>query len=764
MALRRHAWGNGQGRESGLTGSPDIPDPPDEGPTDLRGRLAAARQAIRATVGAVPRVIGLVWAASRWLTFGLAFATILAGVVPAITAYIAKLLIDAVVRAIQVAANPALSNTFVVGPWTVDAVGAVVLLAVAQFVVFAVSSFLSTLRNVCQQLLQERVTNTIQLQIMDHASRLDLAFFEDSSSYDLLRRAQQGASSRPLFMVSGVFGLIQTIIAFASMIFLLIGLSPLLAIVALISPVPAFIADTRYGWRGYSFARWASPIRRRMDYLTTLVTTDSYAKEVKLFGLGPFFIDRFRQLARVYQDRQRRIVVTRYFVGFIWSTITILAGSLTYLYVALQAIAGRLTLGDLTLFTQAASSVQQSVQGILAGFGSMYENQLYLNDLFDLLATPYGIDRGPDATTGQGREAEAVALANLATEAATLADGSAAPALTPAEAAAADIALDTGREPTYGEVTFEHVSFVYPGSGREALHDVSLRIAPGETVAIVGRNGAGKSTLIKLLCRLYDPSEGRILLDGVDLHELDPAAVRRLIGGMFQDYVTYQATAAENIGLGELARIEDRDAVEAAARKGGADSLLGRLPEGWDTPLGKWFDGGVELSGGEWQKIALGRAFMRDARILVLDEPTSALDAQAEFELFARLRRLAAGRTAIYISHRFSTVRQADRILFLEQGALVEQGTHDELMALGGRYARLFTLQAAAYTGASIEAITKLGEDLDGVVEEEDVDPDAAEPSPEATGGGGDGAGGRGRGGEPPDAIDVRVATPDSVG
>jgi len=250
-----------------------------------------------------------------------------------------------------------------------------------------------------------------------------------------------------------------------------------------------------------------------------------------------------------------------------------------------------------------------------------------------------------------------------------------------------------------------------------AVADVRLTIDPGELVVVVGRNGAGKSTLIKLLCRLYDPTEGRILLDGVDLRDLQPAAVRRLIGGMFQDYVTYQASAAENIGLGELERIEDREAVEEAAAKGGADSLLGRLPDGWDTPLGKWFDGGVELSGGEWQKIALGRAFMRDARILVLDEPTSALDAQAEFELFARLRRLAAGRTAIYISHRFSTVRQADRILFLEHGALVEEGTHEELMALGGRYARLFTLQAAAYTGASIEGLADPG----GVAQIQDV-------------------------------------------
>jgi ATP-binding cassette subfamily B protein len=630
-------------------------------------------------------VIGLVWSASPILTIGLATATILAGIVPAATAYVAKLLIDAVVRGIAISANAALPTTVPVGPWSLDPTGAVIVLAAIQFGIFALSSFLSTLRNVTQQLLQERVTLGIQLRIMDRASRLDLAFFEDSESYDLLRRAQQGAASRPLFMVSGVFGLIQTAIAFGSMIVLLVALSPLLAVVALVSPIPAFIADTRYGWRGYNFARWASPIRRRMDYLTTLVTTDTYAKEVKLFGLGSYFIDRFRQLSRVYQDRQRGLVVTRYFVGFVWSTITTLAGSLTYLYVALQAIAGRLTLGDLTLYTQAASSVQGSVQGLLGGFGSMYENHLYLNDLFELLAMPVGIEHraGDGAREERGSTERAAAVEQAASE------------VRAAAAARATIGA--------GEIVFEHVTFRYPGTGHEALRDISLRIAPGETVAIVGRNGAGKSTLIKLICRLYDPTEGRILLDGVDLREIDPTDVRRLIGGMFQDYVTYQASAAENIGLGELERIEDRAAVEEAALKGGADSLLPRLPDGWDTPLGKWFDGGVELSGGEWQKIALGRAFMRDARILVLDEPTSALDAQAEFELFARLRSLAQGRTAIYISHRFSTVRQADRILFLEHAELVEEGTHDELMALAGRYARLFTLQAAAYTGEPIE-------------------------------------------------------------
>ena len=660
-----------EGRESGLTGDPDIPDPPNDDPTDLRSRLGRARQAVQALISTLPRVLGLVWSASRVLTIGLAIATILAGITPAATAYIAKLLIDAVVRAIALNADPSLPATITFGPLTLDAVGTVVMLAAAQFLIYAASSFLSTLRNVCQQLLQERVTNTIQLQIMDHAARLDLAFFEDSTSYDLLRRAQQGAASRPLFMVSGVFGLIQTFIAFVTMIALLIALSPVLALVALVAPIPAFVADTRYGWRGYSFARWASPLRRRMDYLTTLVTTDTYAKEVKLFGLGPYFIDRFRKLSNAYQDRQRGLVVTRYFVGFAWSTITTLAGSLTYLYVALQAIAGRLTLGDLTLFTAAASSVQSSVQGLLTGFGSMYENNLYLNDLFELLAAPVGIEH---QTAGEGTRS-----------------GTRAPQ------------PDASPDAVRGEIVFDRVTFRYPGRDEDAIADVSFTIAAGETVAVVGRNGAGKSTLIKLMTRLYDPTAGRILLDGVDLRELEPAAVRGLIGGMFQDYVTYQASAAENIGLGEIGRMEDRGAIEDAATKGGADSLLDRLPDGWDTPLGKWFDGGVELSGGEWQKIALGRAFMRDARILLLDEPTSALDAQAEFELFARLRSLAHGRTAIYISHRFSTVRQADRILFLEHGRLVEQGTHAELMALGQRYAELFTLQAAAYTGDPLD-------------------------------------------------------------
>src|SRR5215472_3936595 len=663
-------------KESGLTGSPDIPEPPPDGPRDLRARWRSLRQAVRGTWSALPRVMRLVWETSPPLTIGLGAATVLAGITPAISAVTAKLLINAVVFAFQhpgrATSLPAQLPLVTLHTPVLTATGLIVFLAVIQFLLYAFNSLLSTVRNITQQLIQERMTLQVQLMVMQHAATLDLPFFDQSESYDLLRRAQQDAATRPLMMVNAAFGLIQTIITFASMIALLVSLNWVLAVIALVSPVPAFIADARYGWRGFNLSRWASPLRRRMQYLTTLVTTDTYAKEVKLFGLGDYFIERFKLLSQTYYDRQRRLITARYIVGFLWSSITTLAGSATYLYVAVQAVNQVLTLGDLTLYTQAASSVQGSIQGILSGFSGLYEHNLYLNNLFDLMETPTHI-KAPEHPTP---------LPN----------------------------------PLRGEVVFDHVSFSYPGLGTQALTDVSFRIAPGETLAVVGRNGAGKTTLIKLLCRLYDPNEGRILLDGIDIRGFDPDQLRASIGAMFQDFVAYQATASENIGLGDLSGLTNEAAIQAAARKGGAHELIAGLAFGYDTPLGKWFDQGANLSGGEWQKVALGRAFMRDARILVLDEPTSALDAQAEYELFDRLRQLSEGRTAIYISHRFSTVRQAARILFLERGRLVEEGTHDELMALGGRYARLFTLQASAYTGEQIDA-TLLEPDGDGVAD-----------------------------------------------
>jgi ATP-binding cassette, subfamily B, bacterial len=663
-------WGRGRSKSadtgpanSGLTGDPVIEEPQEpQGPRDLRSRWRNLKQSVAGTTAALPRVIRLVWDASPAVTVGLFAATVVAGLIPAVSAYTSKLLVNAVVHGIVVRGNPSLGDVVRLdfGLWhpAFSTVDAIIVLAVLQLLIFALIAFLSTVRNITQQLLQNAVSMRIQLMVMEKAASLDLAFYEEPASYDLLRRAQTDSINRPVLMISTAFGLVQTALTFVTMIALLVLVSPLLALLALLSPIPAFIADTRYGWRGYNIARWGSRLLRRMNYLVTLLTTDSYAKEVKLFGLGRYFIDRYRLIGNAYYGRQRRQVVRRYLVGFLWGNLSTIATSVTYLYVALQAIAGKLTLGDLTLYTTAAQSVQNSIQGILGGFSGMYEHNLYLSNLFELMATKSVLP-------------------------------------TPAN----PVPVPT---PVRGEIRFDHVSFAYPGAPEKALTDLSFTVAPGETIAIVGRNGAGKTTLFKLICRLYDPSEGRILIDGIDIRDYDPPELRAQIGGMFQDYVTYQATAAENIGLGNLGAIADREAILKASRQAGSDGLIAGLPQGYETALGKWFDAGVNLSGGEWQKVALARAFMRDARILLLDEPTSALDAQAEYELFERIHSLTRGRTAVYISHRFSTVRRADRILFLERGRLVEQGTHEQLIRLNGRYARLFRLQAAAYTGEDV--------------------------------------------------------------
>jgi ATP-binding cassette, subfamily B, bacterial len=547
---------------------------------------------------------------------------------------------------------------------TFTTVGVILFLATVQFVIFAVSAFLNTLRNITQQLLQNSVSMRIQLMVMEKAASLDLSFYEDPASYDLLRRAQNDSVNRPVLMIATAFGLLQTLLTLVTMIVFLFGVSWVLALIVLVSPVPAFIADTRYGWRGYNIARWGSRLLRRMTYMVTLVTTDSFAKEVKLFGLGGYFIERYRLIANAFYDSQRSQLVRRYLTGFGLGNISTIVTSITYLYIALQAIAGHLSLGALTAYTQAAVQVQNSIQSVLSGFSGMYEHNLYLNNLVELMA------KEPSLPVAKH------------------------PVPVP--------------QPLRGEIRFENVTFVYPGAETKALDGVSFTVTAGETLAVVGRNGAGKTTLFKLICRLYDPLEGRILIDGIDIREFDQVELRRQIGAMFQDYVDYQATASENIGLGNVPEIDDRDAVVSASKQAGSDELIAGLPAGYDTALGKWFDAGVNLSGGEWQKVALARAFMReDARILLLDEPTSALDAQAEYDLFERLRSLTHGRTAVYISHRFSTVRRAHRIIFLEHGRLVEEGTHEELMRLGGRYARLFRMQAAAYTGEDIEDLVE---------------------------------------------------------
>src|SRR5436190_7061477 len=666
-------WRRGRGKPdsgpaiSGLTGDPALEPPqPPEGPKDLRGRWESLKQSVLGTTAALPQVLRLVWDASPRTTVGLFVTTALAGLIPTISVGITFLLTNAVVVGISHHQQNLpdritfadLDVGWLPGP-TNTAFEMIVFLVVIQLLVFAISALLNTLRNITQLLLQNSVAMRIQLMVMEKAASLDLPFYEDPASYDLLRRAQNDSINRPVLMIATAFGLLQTILTLGTMIVLLFGVSWILGIVVLSSPIPAFIADTRYGWRGYNIARWGSRLLRRMQYMVSLVTTDSFAKEVKLFGLGEYFIERYRLIANAFYESQRSQLVRRYMTGFVLGNLSTIVTSITYLYIAVQAIAGRMSIGALTAYTQAAVSVQNSIQSILSGFSGMYEHNLYLNNLVELMAKQPSM---PVAAKPQPVP-----------------------------------------QPLRGEIRFENVSFAYPGAENQALSDVSFTIKAGETLAVVGRNGAGKTTLFKLICRLYDPLEGRILIDGVDIREFEPTELRRQIGAMFQDYVDYQATASENIGLGNVPEITDRDAIVSASKQAGSDELIAGLPDGYDTALGKWFDAGVNLSGGEWQKVALARAFMReDAKILLLDEPTSALDAQAEYDLFERLRSLTHGRTAVYISHRFSTVRRADRIVFLEHGRLVEEGTHQELMRLNGRYARLFRMQAAAYTGEDI--------------------------------------------------------------
>lgn len=622
----------------------------DRKPGGTKRRWYSLRNGVSQTWISTVRVFRLVWQTSKWQTLALALLTLLLAVIPAAQVWLAGALIDEVVDGVRASE---------IDPY----VRSIVVLAIAQLALFLAGSLFQTLSNIDQQLLQEKLTIYVQQIIMRHANTLDLADFENAAYYDQLQQAQRESANRPVQMVSGVFGLARAFITFATMVGLLIGLSPWIAVAALVSPIPAFVSSSRYSWWGFQQMRRLSPTRRMMSYLTNVLTTDSFNKEIKLYTLGDHFIDRYDQVAQGYYEETRSLLIRRYLAGFGWGALTISASSATFLYVALQALRGVISLGQLTIFTQAAQQVQQSFQGLLGGFQSIYEHGLYLSTLYDLL------DRHPQISA-------------------------------PDHPAPIRVPFQQGIE-------FRNVTFTYPGRSTPALDDVSFAIGLGETVALVGKNGAGKSTIVKLLGRLYDPQQGRILIDGRDVREYDPSELHKQFGMMFQDYAMYQLPVSENIGVGNVQAVNDRQAIEAAAIRGGATGLIEALPEQYDTVLGKWFEDGHQLSGGEWQRIALSRAFMRDAQILILDEPTSALDAEAEYDLFARIKQLAEGRMAIFISHRFSTTRRADRILVLENAKLIELGTHTELMRLSGRYAELFSLQAESY----LEPISENGHD-----------------------------------------------------
>jgi ATP-binding cassette subfamily B protein len=592
------------------------------------------------TLRSIRRVFSLVWETSKLFTLVVFVTTLILALIPAAQIWVAGELINQVAAAIHVGGGYLYERE-------------VIILAVIQLVLFLLANILRSASSLSQVLLGERLRYHVQQLIMRHANSLDLADFEDSFYYDQLQQAQREAANRPLGMVTSVFGLVQSAITFVTMAGLLSRLEWWIAAIVLLSPIPAFLSGANYSMRGFRQTMRQSPARRLMDYLRSLLTTDIYNKEIKVFGLGDYFVQRYAAVADEAYQETRDLAVKRQIAATVWGAIPVIVTSGTFLYVALQAVRGLVSLGALSVYTQAAQQGQGAFQGILNGVQSIYENSLYLSTLEDLL------ERAPTIAA-------------------------------PADPVPVEHPFQTG-------VEFRNVSFAYPGKTANAITDLSFHIDLGETVALVGRNGAGKSTIVKLLARLYDPTTGQVILDGHDVRAYDPQELWNEYSVMFQDFVEFQLTAAENVGVGNLAKIEDEAAIEDAATRAGASRLIESFPEEYDTILGKWFEGGTNLSGGEWQRIALARAFMRDAQILILDEPTAALDPQAEYDLFNRLQALSEGKMTLFISHRFSTTRYADRILVLDNGRLVESGSHDELMALDGVYAELFDLQAASY-------------------------------------------------------------------
>jgi ATP-binding cassette subfamily B protein/ATP-binding cassette subfamily C protein len=507
-----------------------------------------------------------------------------------------------------------------------------------------------------RELLRGALGNRVNEAILEKALELELRHFEDADVYDKMQNARREASARPLSLVMQVFGIAQNGVTLAALSGLLLRLSPASVLVVVAASVPAFLAEARLSADSFRMWTWRAPEGRRLNYLEWILTRDSHVKEVKLFGLGPLVLERYRALFRKFFDEDRRIAVRRMRAGLAFGALSLAAFYGMYALMAGRAARAEISLGDLALYIAVFRQGQGAIQAVLQGVGGLYEDALFMSNLFDYLGIP------------TGGEAARVA-----------------PPRSPAR----------GRP---GAIELDRVSFRYPGTDEWALRGVSLTIAPGEKLGLVGENGAGKSTLVKLLLRLYEPTEGAIRWGGVDLLDMDPADLRGRIGAVFQDFVRYQFTAAENVGLGSPGHLLDRPRIAEAARRGGADTVVATLPRGWDTVLGGWFEAGHELSSGQWQKLAVSRAFMRDeAELLVFDEPTASIDAEGEHELFGRFQALAADRSAIVISHRFSTVRIADRIAVLHAGRLEELGSHRELVARGGRYARLFSLQAQGY-------------------------------------------------------------------
>jgi ATP-binding cassette subfamily B protein len=602
----------------------------------LHAQWKAWRERLRALRN-IPPVLGIVWASGPWIVSAGIALRLVSALIPVAVMWVAKLIVDALVATLK---SPGTAPQEI---WV---------LVTVEFLLVGLGTTLGRAIDYFDARLADEFTREVSLRIMDHAAKLDLACFEDPTFYDKLERARVQATDR-IGMLNAMGRLLQQTVTLISLSAGVIAFSPWLFVVLVACVVPAFIGESHFAFLGYSLAYSLTPLRRELDYLRVLGTSREAAKEVKIFGLSRHLRKRYASLTDDLITRNRRLIERRLRWGSVLALFSAAGYYGAYAYLVLRTAEGRLTLGELTFLASALAGSSSQIQTIFSTFSSIADQALFLTDLHEFFRVRPRIQSRPHAL----------------------------PAPRP---------IRDGFE-------FRDVCFHYPGSSRLVLNRLNFRIAPGERVALVGENGQGKTTFVKLIARLYEPTSGAILLDGVDLREYGVEDLHREIGIIFQDFMRYDMTARANIAVGRIEEAANDPRVWQAAVKSRADEIIARLPGDLEQMLGRRFEGGVDLSGGEWQKFALARAYVRDAQVLVLDEPTAALDAAAEYEVFRRFAELTDGRMAILISHRFSTVRMSDRIVVIEGGVVREQGTHQQLVARGGRYARLFEMQAANY-------------------------------------------------------------------
>jgi ATP-binding cassette subfamily B protein len=606
----------------------------------LRERVSALRN--------LPPFLREIWATSRALTITSLGLRLVRALLPIATLYIGKLIIDEAVRLV----GAGLGFDALTEAWRSGALDPLLLLIVAEFALAIFDDVLGRMVSYADAVLSEMFTNATSVRLMEHAATLDLEDFEDPDLQDRLDRARRQTMGR-MNLLSQLFGQAQdavTVVGFAAG---LLVYAPWLMALLAVALIPAFVGESHFNALNYSLNFQWTPERRQLEYLRQMGASVETAKEVKIFNLHRFFIARYRELSQKFLIANRNLARRRAMWGALLGALGTFGYYLAYGYIAWRTVKGDFSIGDLTFLAGSFRRLRTLLEGLLIGFSQVAGQALYLDDLYSFFEIQPEIRSKPDALPIP--------------------------------------------QPIRQGFVFDNVGFRYPDAERWALRGLRFDLRAGEVLALVGENGAGKTTLVKLLARLYDPDEGRILLDGRDLRDYDLDDLRANIGVIFQDFVRYHLTAGENIGVGQIDDMDNRERIDAAARRSGADEVIAGLPLGYDQLVGRRFKTGVDLSGGQWQKIAIARAYMRDAQVMILDEPTAALDARSEFEVFERFKELSDDRTAVLISHRFSSVRMADRILVLAEGRLEASGTHEQLLAQGGRYAELFELQAAGY-------------------------------------------------------------------